>query len=259
MALGISTASLYPQATEDALEFLGKAGIQTTEIFLNAPSELEPAFIKNLDAIRRHYGIQVQALHPFSSFSEPYHIFSSYTRRFIDAKARFAQYFAAAATLGAKYLVLHGDRVTGELSPSVYCQRYKELYDLGQTFGVTLTQENVNNYRAGYPAFLTQMRQILGHDAKFTLDVKQCIRTGHSVDEIVKAMGPNIVHVHVSDHNPKYDCMLPLAGQFDFGNFFAKMQSAGYAGDYVIEVYRAAYQDPQELIEAYKALKKQNF
>ncbi len=259
MALGISTASLYPQLTEEALAFLGQSGIKTTEIFLNSESETYPAFVKQLEALRQQYGITVTAVHPFASFAEPYDLFSAYTRRFADGQERFRKFFNAAATLGAKYVVLHGDRITGELPAEVYCHRYKILYDLGQSFGVTLTQENVNNYRASGPAFIEKMRQQLGNDAKFTLDVKQCIRSGHTVDEIARAMGQNIVHIHISDHTPKHDCLLPGKGQFDFGDFFAKMQAGGYAGDYMIEVYRAAYQQPSELIAAYNALKADNF
>ncbi len=259
MALGISTASLYPQLTEEAFEFIGASHVPVTEVFLNSESETEDAFVAKLEALHRQYGVRIAALHPFSSFSEPYNLFSAYTRRFQDGQERFRRFFAAAAALGAKYLVLHGDRIAGELPVEEYCHRYKILYDLGQTFGVTLTQENVTNYRASQPTFIRQMRQYLGQDAKFTLDIKQCIRSGHGILATAEAMGQNIVHMHISDHDAHTDCMLPGKGQFDFSAFFAKMQAAGYNGDYMIEVYRAAYKQPEELIGAYRALKTANF
>jgi sugar phosphate isomerase/epimerase len=45
MNIGVSTASLYPKATEEALEIIGKNGVKTTEIFFNAESELKPSFV----------------------------------------------------------------------------------------------------------------------------------------------------------------------------------------------------------------------
>ena len=49
MAIGISTSCLYPQATEEALETLGKMGVRTCEVFLNTISETTPEFIKILN------------------------------------------------------------------------------------------------------------------------------------------------------------------------------------------------------------------
>ena len=39
------------------------------------------------------------------------------------------------------------------------CERYERLYDLGKTFGVTVTQENVSRCTGGNLDFLVKMKK----------------------------------------------------------------------------------------------------
>ena len=48
MRIGISTASLYPMRTEEALLFLCKNGVKVTEIFFNSFDELKPENVRRL-------------------------------------------------------------------------------------------------------------------------------------------------------------------------------------------------------------------
>ena len=57
MSFGVSTACLYPQNTEDALEELGKLGVKPCEIFLNSPSETSPEFARILREIDEKYAV----------------------------------------------------------------------------------------------------------------------------------------------------------------------------------------------------------
>ena len=183
-----------------------------------------------------------------------YMIFSEYMRRFEESEENFKHYFEIAARLGAKFVNLHGDKPTGKLPVEEYCKRFKILADLGKEFGVTLCQENVNGYRSADPEFLADMVRILGNDANFTLDIKQCIRSGYTPDEIMEAMDYKIRHVHISDHSPASDCLLPTRGNFNFKELFSKLKDHGYNGDYVIEVYRNAYKEHSEIFECYNLL-----
>ena len=60
--------------------------------------------------------LKVTAIHPMLSFAEPYMIFSEYMRRFEESEENFKRYFEIAASLGAKYVNLHGDRPTDRKS-----------------------------------------------------------------------------------------------------------------------------------------------
>ena len=189
-----------------------------------------------------------------SSFSEPYMIFSDYLRRFEESEEIFKRYFEIAAMLGAKYVNLHGDKPTGKLPVEEYCERFKILADIGKGFGVTLCQENVNGYRSADPEFLSDMVRLLGDDANFTLDVKQTIRAGYTLPEILEAMNYKIKHVHISDHSPAADCLLPLKGNFNFNQLFKDLENHGYTGDYIIEVYQNAYNEYSEIFDSYNKL-----
>ena len=182
-------------------------------------------------------------------------IFSEYQRRFEDSEEIFKRYFEVAARLGAKYVNLHGDKPTGKLPVEEYCERFKILADIGKGFGVTLCQENVNGYRSADPEFLADMVRLLGDDANFTLDIKQVIRAGYTLPEILDAMNYKIRHVHISDSSPSSDCLLPTKGNFNFNDLFENLKNHGYKGDYLIEVYKNAYSDYTEIFNSYQKLK----
>lgn len=251
MSLGISTSCYYPQNTEEALKALGKAGVKTAEIFFNSNYERTHPFISELARIQKHYGMSVVSLHPSLSFAEPYYFFSEYERRFYEYREEFKLYYEAAAMLGSKYVILHGDRPCSKISAEEYCRRFMLLSEDARNQGVSLLQENVNNCRPADPDFISQMRRITGDSIGFCLDIKQSIRAGFTVDQLVEAMSGAIKHVHISDHTDKSDCLLPKNGEFDFEKFFKKMKAQGYRGNYIIEVYTNAYESPSEIIESY--------
>lgn len=254
MSIGISTASFYPLETEDAISLITQNNVACTEIFFNSTRELKDSFCDYILDIIDGSPLKITALHPMLSFAEPYMIFSEYTRRFDESIDTFKRYFEIAQMLGAKFINLHGDRPTGKLSVEEYCERFKIIADIGKSFNVTLCQENVNGYRSADPEFLADMVDILGEDANFTLDIKQCIRAGYTVPEIMSAMDYKIRHVHISDHSPAADCLLPAKGNFDFKALMTDLKNHGYKGDYVIEVYQNAYKDFSEIFDSYNAL-----
>ena len=254
MSIGISTACFYPLETEESISLISENGIPCTEIFFNSARELKDSFIDYILEIIYNTPLRVTAIHPMLSFAEPYMVFSEYTRRFDESLDNFKRYFEIAARLGAKFVNLHGDRPTGKLSVEEYCERFKMIADEGKRFGVTLCQENVNGYRSCDPEFLADMVRFLGDDANFTLDIKQSIRSGHTVPEIVEAMDYRIRHVHISDHSPAGDCLLPTRGSFNFSALITDLKNHGFEGDYVIEVYQNAYKEHNEVFECYKSL-----
>ncbi len=251
MRIGASTANLYPALTETALDDLLARGFRVIEVFFNTPSETTPAFVRSLRERADAAGADIVSVHPCLSLAEPFCLFSHYERRFYEFLEQYRRLFEAAAELGARYLVLHGDRAENPpLSPEEFAARYAALYDAGAAVGVTLLQENVVRFRAQSPAFVRQMRALLGERAQFTLDLKQCRRAGVPIDAMLDAMGGALRHLHLSDAAPGHDCLAPGAGDEDFAALFRRLRAMDYQGDGVIELYRQNFGDPQELWDA---------
>ena len=256
MNLGISTASFYPLETELALEEVGKAGVKNTEIFFNAESELKDSFIEILLCLKEKYNINITAVHPAMSLAESYMLFSAYDRRYYEGLKQYLRYSEVAKALGAKYLIMHGGKPNGVLNDEEYCQRYMALnYETGQN-GVTVLQENVVNYRSGDIEFMRSMKNILGDDAKFCLDIKQCVRCGYLPMDLIEEFYDNIRHFHISDHSVAGDCLLPLKGKFDFKGLFDFLNQKGYEGALMTEVYRYAYKEYDEIFESFRKLRE---
>lgn len=251
MNLGISTASFYPMETELALEEIGKAGVKTAEIFFNAECELKDSFIDILVDIKEKYGMNITAVHPTMSLAESFMIFSAYERRYRESLRQYSRYSEVAARLGAKYIIMHGGKPNGILSDEEYCERYMALKEETMQNGVTVLQENVAKFRSGDIEFLRSMREILGDEAEFCFDIKQSIRCGYLPLNLVNEFYDNIKHFHISDHSVAGDCLLPGNGKFNFQNFFKFLNSKGYQGSLITEVYRFSYKEYSEIFDSY--------
>lgn len=250
MNIGISTASLYPLETETALEILAKHGIKHTEIFFNCNYELSDSFVKELKSIADNYGVNIASVHPTASLAESFMLFSNYQRRLYEGLENFKRYGEICSMLGAKYVILHGGKPNGILNDVEYCERFNLINDAVKTGGGMLLQENVFRFRAGELEFLRMMQKNLGDDVGFCLDVKQSIRGGYSPFDVINAVGKNVKHLHISDHNTEKDCMIPGDGVFDFKRLKAEMDKLNYDGAYIIEVYCNAYKEYDELINS---------
>ncbi len=254
--IGVSSSCLYPLYTEKALEFLGKSGVKTVEIFINALCELRPEFVKELKQIKQEYGISVSSIHPTMSLAESFMLFSAYERRYDETIEHYRRYSAVASELGARYVILHGGKPNGVLDDYGYCERFASVAAAVKENGAQLLQENVVNFRAGNLKILKYMADTLGDEVGFCIDVKQSVRGGYTAFEAIDAVGGKLRHLHISDNTPSCDCMLPKNGSFDFNALFKKAESVGFSGAAVIEVYETAYKNPEEIIVSYNNLKK---
>ena len=250
MDLGISTSCLYPMPTEKALEALGRAGVKTSEVFLNSISETTPGFIKELNRIKDEYGMKIVSVHPFSSFAETFMLFGNYERRYLDTRDFYKRCFEMTALAGADISVIHGMKLPGQIDKEEYFRRFRLLVEAGREFGVTVCQENVHSYFSRSPDFLREMRDALGDDFRMVFDVKQAVRSGFEPLAFAEEFAGSISHVHLSDHNAQSDCVAPSKGNFDFKRLFEIMEASGYKGCGVIELYRAGFGDESELTES---------
>lgn len=258
MDIGLSSACFYPLETEKSIIRAGETGAKTIEIFMNADSEFELEFVHNMAQICKSYGMRVASVHTMGSFTESFHLFSSYKRRFIEAKdTSFKRHFDVMQLLGAEILVMHGIKKPGSISDEEYFDRFGELTRMGKAEGLKICQENVVHYRSESPDFLLRMGEYIGNDFNMVFDVKQSLRTGIDPFEFAAKLQKYIRHIHISDHNEEMDCMVPFRnGVFDFKKLFDMMKSYGYSGDYILELYDYGYNNDAELTKALEGLKK---
>ena len=279
MKTGVSTACLYPLEPERSLDLLLQLGYRRFEVFPNCMEELSPAYLRDLKGRADAYGAEFVSLHPFTSAMESSLLFGDYPRRTREAFDFYRRYMAAAAYLGAKYVVIHGQpQGHGKLPDEGYWQRFGELYRIGYEEGAFPAQENVRQHRGAVPAFIAGMRQYLGEDCAFVLDVKQCRMAGVAMgataafgystvmlflmaDSIVhgdmaQAMGPRLLHVHLSDGAPGRPCLLPGAGEMELAPFRRLLEGLGFGGVVVTEVYRDSFSQVEELANSLSYTKK---
>ncbi|MBQ8503695.1 MAG: sugar phosphate isomerase/epimerase [Clostridia bacterium] len=256
MEIGASSACFYPLETEKAFLHIAELGFKYSEIFFNCRSELKPAFVRDLKEIKDAYGMNVVSLHPYRSFAEGYNFFSSYERRYLDGIDDYKRYFNAAATLGAKYIVMHGAKNRIDISLEEYAERFGKLNEVARSFGCTVAHENVVHFVGAQPEFMLFMKKQLGDEFKMVLDIKQARRACVNPFDFIEIMGNNIVHVHLSDCDSEgHDCLPPdEKGEFGFRKLFTELHKVGYNGRYMIELYSNNFHDRNEIINSAKYL-----
>ena len=250
MEIGASTSNFYPAPLEDALDTVLAAGFRNVEIFFNAPSEVTPAFVEDLKRRCDAAGARVSAVHPYSSFMEPFFLFSPYQRRVDDGFAMYEPMFEAAARLGAPLLVLHGAKQLGQLTTPQLIERYARLYERGGAYGVQVAQENVVRFASEDLAYLQAMKDALGDHAKFVFDLKQTGRCALDPLSVIDVMRGHIAHVHISDRDEGRDCLPPGQGGIDYPPILTALRNAGYDGVLMLELYRSNFESVADLTRA---------
>ncbi len=246
--IGISSACFYPEETLDAIKRCTGLGFRNIEIFMNSFSELEEPYLREIDRHCRHTGTEVTSIHPFTSGFEYMFFFSAYKKRAGDMLELYRRYFHAAARLGARYCVFHGDAVKAPfIGMDNYCEVMAMLMEAARSEGVTLAHENVSTARGGNPAFIRELHERFGKgNIRFVLDIKQAARAGHDPAAMIEAMGQDIVHVHINDFADG-ECRLPFAGVLALEDILTALAKIGYCGRYMIEVYRHNFTEDSEI------------
>ena len=255
MKIGISTASLYPMHTEDALLTTARLGVKNVEIFLNSISELEGKVFSCILNTVHEYGLNVISVHPFSSPLETLFLFSSYDRRVDEIMDLYKRYFEMMNELGGKIFVVHGAIASAKCPDERYIERLDGLITVGERMGITVAQENVSYCKSGSVDFLEMLSRELGKRAKFVLDIKQARRSGIEPVEVLRRLRNSIVHLHLSDADSQNDCLPIGKGTFDFAAFFNELKAVEYSGDAVVELYRENYDDYSQLADCVTELK----
>ena len=98
------------------------------------------------------------------------------------------------------------------------------------------------------------MKEFLGEDAAFVLDIKQAVMAGENPVEMCRAMGTGLRHLHLNDFSLQNTCLLPGEGIMDYAAFFDQLNVQEFHGTAVIEVYRDSFDRPENLWDAKKFL-----
>lgn len=253
MLAGVSTACLYPEYTEKALETLLSFRVQAVEVFINCMEELSVPFLSGLRKRADDGGAKILSVHPYTSGMEPMLFFSRYRRRFHEGMEFYKKYYEACNILGAEIVVFHGDYHTSPTSYDEYFDRFGMLTDDAATFGVQLCHENVSRCIGHDPAFFKKLAACVPN-AAFVLDVKQAIRSGEDVFDFARAMNGRIRHVHMSDHNSARDCLVPGRGTFNIREFLSVISSNNFDGGVIVELYQDNFDEIVEISEGYQHL-----
>lgn len=250
MITGMSSSCFYPLESEKSLQICGELGFTNVEIFVNTYTELIEPLKSEFKKIKEYYGLNICSIHPFTSFAESTVIFGTYKRRFEDGLEFYKKYFEFASYLGAEYLILHGAKIGPYADNEEYFERYARLYSIGKDYGITVSQENVVNYRSESVDFIKRMSDYLKDDFSMTLDLKQCRRAGESPIDFVNSVGDKIHHVHLSDFSEHSDCLPPFEGEENFNTIIKALNSKGYKGKYIIELYSKNFEKRQQIVDA---------
>lgn len=252
MRAGVSTACLFPTDLEQALHHLGQHGIKLTECFFNTPSELSKESLCRLKSGAASYGMEIASVHSFHSEMETFYFFTNYKNRLEDGLELYRRYFEAAAQLGAKYLVFHGDHNYSQFAPCSEERAFHNihaLWSVGREYGVELLHENVCRCKGGHPDYLLRLHQAVPQ-LGFVLDCKQALRAGHSPMEFVDALGSSIRHVHISDSNAQRDCLPPGKGNCDLPQLLRALHEKGAEFSAIVELYSNSFDSLDELKES---------
>ncbi len=228
---------------------------------MNSFSELEEPYLKKIAEVCRENGVKITSIHPFTSGFEYMYFFSAYKKRARDSIDYFyKKYLTAAAYLGADYFVFHGDATKAPFfGMDNYCEVLSMLNEAARAEGVILAHENVSTARAGDPEFMLEVHERFGEgNLKFVFDLKQAVRGGYEPYSMLDAMGNDIVHVHINDWKDG-ECRLPYAGELAIDEIISRLESGGYTGKYMIEVYRKNFTDNSEILTAANELFKRQY
>lgn len=247
--IGISSACFYPMDTIESLGECVRAGFSDAEIFINTDSEMSGAYYRRLKNFICKNGLRITSIHPFTSGYENVLFFAGYERRIEDAIGYYRKYFRFASSLGAKFVVFHGNNMK-----NVFCgfEKYAEIFtrinDAAREYGVELIHENTTWCIARDAEGVRGLRAACP-EMKFVFDAKQACRGGYDPYAVLEAMGDHVVHVHINDWADG-SCRPPCMGALDTGRILDRLGEVNYAGDMVVEVYRENFTDASQLAEA---------
>ena len=135
------------------------------------------------------------------------------------------------------------------------------LCDKAKEYDVRFLWENVHWCVYQQPNFAHRLLEYCDHpNLGFTLDNKQAMISGYTVDAYIEDMGSRLSNVHICDYYKNkegyYLTCLPGTGDLDLAHLKSSLQEAGYDGQATLEVYSSNYQTYAELSNCFAMIKR---
>jgi sugar phosphate isomerase/epimerase len=265
MVFGVSTACFFPKVLlEDSIDILGSMQIKNIEVFFNCMSEYKMPFVKELKKRADGNGLNVYSIHAFSIQFEP-QLFTLQQRARQEAEDIYKQVIEAAAELGAGVYVFHGPpnlkrAKKNKLNYEHIANTIGPLADIAKAHGVKMAWENVHWCWYAEPDFADNLLKLPGtENLYFTLDIKQAALAGFAPGQYLKPTAGKLANVHICDCAYSEERggvpALPFKGCIDFDSFKRELDSTGYNGGMILEVYANNYSDICELKENYSQVR----
>jgi sugar phosphate isomerase/epimerase len=227
--VALSTASVYPERAAAAFELAAELGYDGVELMVwTDPVSQDVAAI---DRLAERHGVPVLAVHsPCLAISQ--RVWHS------DPIVRIRRSVAAAATLGARTVVVH--------PPFRWQRKYAaqfadEVARAGEHVGVALAVENM------YPVMRSTVRTVPyspGYDptdvgyAHYTLDLSHTAAAGSDALAMLERMGSALTHVHLADGSgsARDEHLVPGRGTQPCAEVCEQLTASGFDGVVVVEI-----------------------
>lgn len=246
---GVSSACFYPLDTIRSLRTCAEAGFGAAEIFINTDSEMSGEYYRELRSFVTSAGMRIVSVHPFTSGYENVLFFAGYERRISDGIEYYKKYFEFAASLGASFVVFHGNNMKNPFCGfEKYAEIFRRINEAARPFGVELIHENTTWCIARDAEGVRGLRRACP-EMNFVFDAKQACRGGYDPYAVLEAMGDHAVHFHFNDWIDGH-CAPPYSGELDLPRILGTFGKYGYDGYAIIEVYRENFSDVSELVRA---------
>ncbi|MBQ7784622.1 MAG: sugar phosphate isomerase/epimerase [Clostridia bacterium] len=257
MRLGISTSAFFGRwETDESAMAVSKLPVDCAEVFLQTPSEYTREF--GLQVRKNLAGIPCTSVHPLGTLFEN-QLISRSARQRRDALDILCAVLDAAQVLGAQMYVHHGRHTPRNEILPWNMQANAELISIiekeASERGIAVTWENVCWCQLTSPDRVRDAKRILP-DVRFTLDIKQAMKSGYQPVDFIRAMGNRISNVHICDWDDEGRLCLPGEGSFDFETFIHELAAAGYDGPIILEPYLALIRSEEALNQSIQYIKE---
>jgi len=248
VAVGLSTASVYPQNTEAAFRYAAELGYDGIELMVWAESVSQDA--EAVRALTRKYGVPVLAIHaPCLLISQ--RVWGA------DPVAKLERSVRTAEQLGAATVVVHppfrwqkkyaegfGDQVAELESASEVVVAVENMFPMradrffGRKEGSAARLRKRGGPGAAVSAFAPSYDPTDSGHAHYTLDLSHTATAGTDAVDMMDRMGDGLAHLHLADGRGASidEHLIPGHGDQPCAQVCAELVRRGFRGQAVIEI-----------------------
>lgn len=232
VAVGLSTASVWPQRAGAGFELAAELGYDGVEAMVWVDQESQS--IPTLREHSRNTGMPVLSIHS-PSLLITQRVWSP------DPVVRLRRSVDAALELGARTVVVH--------PPFRWQRRYGDHFaelvaELEESSGVDIAVENMFKARAPgrrnarVSAFRPSIDPTDVGYAHYTLDLSHTAAADMDALELAERMGEGLTHVHLADGTgiPKDEHLVPGRGDQPCAKLLERLATSEFTGQVVVEV-----------------------